>query len=52
VAVLGKNNLKGLKSMQKKFRIVSALLIVVLLMSALATLVSAGLGNDKGQEQG
>ena len=38
--------------MKKKFRIVSVLLTVVLLMSALATLVSAGLGNDKGQEQG
>jgi len=37
--------------MRKEFRIVSALLIVVLLMSALATQVPAGLGNDKGQDR-
>ena len=36
--------------MKKKFRIVSILLTVVLLMSAFVTPVAAGQGNGRGQE--
>ena len=45
------NNLEELKLVKKKFRIVSILLTVVMLMSAFVTPVAAGQGNGRGQER-
>jgi len=49
---LPENKLKELKLVKKKFRVVSMLLTVVLLMSAFVTPVAAGQGNSRGQERG